>query len=72
MVHVHHVGLFLLGTDEALVGFFNSLFITTTMSFRTDIDKETSHVLDTLNMLEKFLRETPDTVYVYNKSKHRA
>jgi hypothetical protein len=51
------------------VGFY-SLFITTTMSFSTDIDKETSHVLDTLNMLEKFLRETPDTVYVYNKSKH--
>jgi len=40
------------------------------MSFSTDIEKETSRVLDTLNMLEKFLRETPETVYVYNKSKH--
>jgi len=31
---------------------------------------ENERMLNTLNMLETFLRETPDTVHVYNKSKH--
>jgi len=39
------------------------------MSLSIDRDRETSHMLDTLNMLRKFLRETPETVHVYNKSK---
>jgi len=34
------------------------------MSLSIDRDRETSHMLDTLNMLETFLRETLETVHL--------